>query len=151
MSFLLTDRQMSMRGVVNSAGSVTSTVNYDAYGNVLSTSTGTPGEFGYAGYRYDEAPTGLYLDNARVYDPASGRWLSQDPEGFGAGDSNLYRYVNNNPVNGTDPSGFQPAADEIVGKEVKKGEKANIDKNTFLDGKGKVEVFSNRLFVSRSG
>src|SRR5260370_16597012 len=27
--------------------------------------------------------------------------------GFDAGDSNLYRYVNNNPTVGTDPSGFQ--------------------------------------------
>jgi hypothetical protein len=28
-----------------------------------------------------------------------------DPLGFGAGDSNLYRYVNNGPTNATDPSG----------------------------------------------
>jgi hypothetical protein len=33
------------------------------------------------------------------------RWLSQDPLGFGAGDSNLYRYVNNRSTNATDPSG----------------------------------------------
>ena len=50
-----------------------------------------------------------YFNNARVYDPASGRWLSQDPMGFDAGDSNLYRYVNNRPTNATDPSGLQEA------------------------------------------
>src|SRR5271170_5578909 len=64
VSLLLTDRQMSMRGIVDSTGTVISTVDYDAYGNVIS--VGVPGEFGYAGYRYDAAPTELYLDNARV-------------------------------------------------------------------------------------
>ncbi len=34
-------------------------------------------------------------------------WLSQDPAGFAAGDSNLYRYVGNSPTNATDPSGLQ--------------------------------------------
>src|SRR5262249_27304630 len=33
------------------------------------------------------------------------RWLGQDPLGFDAGDSNLYRYVHNAPLNYTDPSG----------------------------------------------
>jgi hypothetical protein len=36
-----------------------------------------------------------------------GRWVSQDPLGFGAGDSNLYRYVNNAPTNHVDPSGLR--------------------------------------------
>ena len=31
--------------------------------------------------------------------------MQQDPDGFSAGDSNLYRYVNNAPTNATDPSG----------------------------------------------
>ena len=105
VSLLLTDRQESMRGVVNSLGVVTSTTDYDAFGNLLPGTT-TPTEFGYAGYRYDAAPTGLYLDNARVYDPASQRWTTRDPMEFDAGDSNLYRYVNNGPTNGVDSSGL---------------------------------------------
>lgn len=32
-----------------------------------------------------DAATGYYDNNARVYDPVAGRWLSQDPEGFAAG------------------------------------------------------------------
>ncbi len=35
-----------------------------------------------------------------------GRWLSQDPIGFAAGDANLYRYVGNGATNATDPSGL---------------------------------------------
>jgi hypothetical protein len=40
-----------------------------------------------------------------VLDVVTGRWLEEDPEGFDAGDADLYRYVGNNPTNATDPSG----------------------------------------------
>ena len=42
----------------------------------------------------------------RWYDAGVGRWLSQDPIGFAAGDANLYRYVGNGATNATDPSGL---------------------------------------------
>jgi hypothetical protein len=47
----------------------------------------------------------LQYNQARWYDSTTGRWISQDPLGFDAGDSNLYRYVNNRPNDYTDPSG----------------------------------------------
>jgi hypothetical protein len=43
-----------------------------------------------------------------MFDPSQGRWLSEDPIGFSAGDANLFRYVVNDPTNATDPSGLQP-------------------------------------------
>ncbi len=46
----------------------------------------------------------------RWYDPKVGRWISEDPIGFAAGDSNLYRYVGNSPTNATDPNGLQSVA-----------------------------------------
>jgi hypothetical protein len=49
---------------------------------------------------------------ADMYDPKIGRWLSQDPVGYAAGDANLYRYVNNGPTNHTDPSGLD--SDELI-------------------------------------
>ncbi|NBR07889.1 MAG: RHS repeat-associated core domain-containing protein, partial [Planctomycetes bacterium] len=49
---------------------------------------------------------GIYYYRARWYDPGSGRFISQDPIGFEAGDPNLYRYVGNAPGDGTDPSGL---------------------------------------------
>jgi hypothetical protein len=45
--------------------------------------------------------------------------LLVDPLGFDAGDSNLYRYVNNGPVSGKDPSGFQEQTDWLF-QEVSK-------------------------------
>jgi RHS repeat-associated protein len=50
-------------------------------------------------------PDSLQYHRARWYDPLSGRWTSEDPLGFAAGDSNLYRYVHNSPTNATDSSG----------------------------------------------
>jgi hypothetical protein len=41
-------------------------------------------------------------------DAATGRWTSQDPLRYAGGDSNLYRYVKNNPTNRDDPSGLDP-------------------------------------------
>jgi RHS repeat-associated protein len=40
------------------------------------------------------------VNHSRWYDPAIGRWLSEDPSGFGGGDDNLYRYCGraDNPV-----------------------------------------------------
>lgn len=52
---------------------------------------------------YDQE-TGLYHMGPRYYDPALGRWLSEDPVGI-AGGINLYAYAGNDPVNGRDPSG----------------------------------------------
>jgi hypothetical protein len=40
--------------------------------------------------------------------------MSQDPLGFDAGDSNLYRYVKNAPTNGTDPSGDELRAEDLT-------------------------------------
>jgi RHS repeat-associated protein len=60
--------------------------------------------YGYTGRELD-SETGLYYYRARYYAPTTGRFISEDPMGFGAGDTNLYRYVFNNATNYTDPSG----------------------------------------------
>jgi len=60
--------------------------------------------------RFFDADTGLYYYRARHYDAGTGRFNQEDPLHFGAGDHNIYRYVANNPVNFTDPSGMASAA-----------------------------------------
>ena len=54
-----------------------------------------------------DAETGLYYYRARYYDAENGKFISEDPIGFEAGDANLYRYVGNNPGNGVDPMGLE--------------------------------------------
>ena len=43
---------------------------------------------------------------SRWYDATVGRWLSQDPIAFGAGDANLYRYCGNDVASSADPTGL---------------------------------------------
>jgi len=59
-------------------------------------------------------PSGLYYMRARYYDPSVGRFISEDPLGFGGGDVNLFAYVQNDPVNRIDPLGLQ-AGSEVIG------------------------------------
>ena len=58
----------------------------------------------YANGAYDTI-TGQYQFGRRYYNPSDGRWTSQDPLGFKAGDSNLYRYSFNQSTDFADPSG----------------------------------------------
>jgi RHS repeat-associated protein len=62
--------------------------------------------FGYTGREID-SESSFYYYRARYYVPALGRFLSSDPIGFGGGDTNLYRYVGNNPIRYNDPSGLK--------------------------------------------
>jgi RHS repeat-associated protein len=92
----------------DSFGNVTNETHYDADG--IEVTAGWPGyvdmAFAYTGRFYDKT-TGLQNNLNRWYDASTGRWLSEDPISFAAGDVNLYRYVGNGPVNWTDPSGLE--------------------------------------------
>ncbi len=79
--------------------------SYDPYGNPLQ-ATAPVTDLNYAGMFYN-ADSGLYLTQYRAYNPAIGRWLSRDPFGERSDPAgNLYRYVNNDPLNNTDPGGL---------------------------------------------
>jgi RHS repeat-associated protein len=79
---------------------------FDAYGNITSeTNSAVDHLFGFTGRQFDES-TGVQNNLNRWYDRAVGRWLGQDPIGFGAGDRNLHRYVGNRPTNSIDPTGL---------------------------------------------
>ncbi len=106
-AWYLTDQLGSVWNVVSWSGTVLDAITYDAYGNILNETSPSNGDrFKFAGMQYDEA-TGLYYDHARYYDPNTGRFVSQDPKGFAAGDTNLYRYVGNSPTIRIDPSGLK--------------------------------------------
>ena len=105
VTYLTADSLGSVRGIVSSTGALTGTTAYDAWRNPQ-----TPGgltaatPFGFAGAYTD--PTGLlYLIN-RYYDPASGQFLSIDPDVSNTQQS--YAYANGNPVSTADPAGTNP-------------------------------------------
>jgi RHS repeat-associated protein len=86
----------SVTSLSNSTGALANTYTFDSFGN-LANSTGTlSNPFQYIGREFD-METGLRYFRFRYFDPAIGRFISEDPIGFDGG-GNFYRYVQNNPV-----------------------------------------------------
>ncbi len=89
----------------DSSQNVSSTTQYDAFGNLVS-STGSPqgplGFNGQYGYQTDQ-DTGFQLLGHRYYDPSTGRFLTRDPAKDG---QNWYDYCRNNPLCWQDPRGL---------------------------------------------
>jgi RHS repeat-associated protein len=101
----LADALGSTFALTDSTGTVQTSYNYDPFGNTTFNGSSTS-TYQYTGRENDG--TGVYFYRARYYNPTTGRFLSEDPIEFAAGDTNLYRYVFNNPVNSIDPTGFFP-------------------------------------------
>ena len=102
---LVQDHLGSVRLVVDVAsGEVAQRIDYDAWGEVLQDTRPGFQPFGYAGGLYD-GRTGLVRFGARDYDAKTGRWAAKDPLLFEGGESNLYGYVTQDPVNALDPTG----------------------------------------------
>ena len=138
----------SITSLSDSSGVTAATYQYDPYGNALGGTGSITNPFRFTGREYDSLETGLYYYRARYYDPSVGRFLSEDPVEFKSG-INFYRYVDDNPINATDPSGLFPTwfhreltlglAKAIFGpKCLKKAEEvteanAAQDQNSFAD------------------
>jgi RHS repeat-associated protein len=93
----------------DAATGITAIVNhrvFDAYGQLLAqTNAAVDCFFAFTGRSFDEA-TRLQNNGNRWYDAVLGRWVSQDPYGFEAGDANQSRYLENRPGHATDPTGL---------------------------------------------
>jgi len=88
----------------STAGSVSGTRVYDAFGAELSSTGSWQGAFGYAGgFGYQEDANGFKLLGHRYYDPSTGRFLTRDPIKDGR---NWYAYCRNNSITGVDPNGL---------------------------------------------
>ena len=102
---IICDHLGSPRLVVNTGtGQVVQRMDYDEFGNVILDTNPGFQPFGFAGGLYDRV-TGLVRFGARDYDAETGRWTAKDPIGFEGGDSDLYGYVGNDPINTLDSTG----------------------------------------------
>jgi len=105
--YLAYDQVGSLKLVADSAGNVIKLVQYDSLGNIINDSNPSfVVPFGFAGGLHDR-DTDLLRFGYRDYDPDVGRWTAKDPIFFDGGDTDLYGYVLNNPVNLIDPSGLE--------------------------------------------
>jgi RHS repeat-associated protein len=106
--WFLVDHQGTVKDVIDNAGTVIDHITYDSFGRIVSQTNPIELRFAYTGREWD-GETGQYYYRARYYDPADGRFISEDPIGFSGNDSNLSRYVGNSPTNFIDPSGLETA------------------------------------------
>ena len=103
---IVSDHLESVRLVVNTTnGTVIQRMDYDEFGNVINDTNPGFQPFGYAGGLFDEH-TRFVQFMKRDYDAKTGRWTAKDPIGFEGGQTDLYVYVGNDPVNFTDPTGL---------------------------------------------
>lgn len=122
-SFYLSDALGSTRALTNNQGAVTDSYSYDAFGQLLSSTGTTLNSFLYTGEQKDAA-SGFYYLRSRNYDPVIGRFLTADPyQGTPQEPLSLHKYVyvQNNPVNMTDPTGLYgaeegTAAHQVIGR-----------------------------------
>lgn len=91
--------QGETRYLTDSAGAVTDTYAYTAYGLPVASTGSTPNAYKYGGKYgyYTDGPTGIILAGARWYSPYLMRWLTRDPIGYEGG-TNLYEYVGGRPI-----------------------------------------------------
>ncbi len=104
--YLTYDQVGSLRVVADASGNVVKIIEYDSFGNIINdTNPSFTIPFGFAGGLHDR-DTNLVRFGFRDCDPDIGRWTAKDPILFIAGDTDLYGYCLNDPVNFIDPWGW---------------------------------------------
>ncbi|GAA0622628.1 hypothetical protein GCM10009422_18250 [Brevundimonas kwangchunensis] len=99
--WLAADERQSVINLSDDSGNTLNINRYDEYGVPAQ---GNSDRFQYTGQAIIEP--GLYNYRNRAYAPQFGRFLQNDPIGYGDG-PNLYAYVGGDPVNMTDPWGLE--------------------------------------------
>jgi RHS repeat-associated protein len=104
------DHLGSVIAVTNASGDITGSWKYDAFGKQARLENGNAVEHsrGYTGTLLDDETETNFM-GARQYDPELGRFLSADPlisDPLSTQGLNRYSYVQNDPLNATDPTGL---------------------------------------------
>jgi RHS repeat-associated protein len=107
--YMAADERGSIVLITDNSGGLVQRNKYDDYGMP---DTANSGRFQYTGQIW-LGDAMLYYYKSRVYHPQLSRFLQTDPIGY-AGGANLYSFVQNDPVNFTDPMGLQQVPWNVV-------------------------------------
>jgi RHS repeat-associated protein len=120
--FFQQDHEGSVTHLTDASGVVIEKYRYDAFGlptiyspgGTVRSTTIYDNRFLFTGREYAATYQNTYVPaftfyeyRARAYNPTLGRFMSEDPKLFDAGDYNLFRYCHNDPIDFTDPTGTQ--------------------------------------------
>jgi RHS repeat-associated protein len=125
------DALQSVLGQSGHEGSILAKQTYSSFGSLLSQTGLSNNTQKYTGREIDKE-TGLYNYRNRIYDPAAGRFISEDLMGFSAG-INFYTYCFNNPIICNDPSGDIGVAGALIGGGVDLGLQLLLNGGDFSD------------------
>jgi RHS repeat-associated protein len=111
--FLNQDHEGSVTHLTDTSGNIIERYRYDAFGaptfyngsGAQISTTAYGNRFLFTGREYAGALA--YEYRARMYSSYLGRFISEDPKLFDAGDYNLFRYCHNDPIDNVDPMGLQ--------------------------------------------
>jgi RHS repeat-associated protein len=130
-SFFEQDGSNSITSLSSITASLIDTYVYDSFGTVHTSTGALTNNLQFSSRDFD-AETGLLYLRARYYDPAVGRFVSEDPQRFAAG-LNFYSYVGNNPANYIDPSGERDVYVAIWNRQLLSGGVGHV---AVVDGDG---------------
>ncbi len=103
--YLTYDQIGTLKVVSDASGNVVKKIDYDSFGNIINdTNPSFTIPYSFAGGLNDR-DTGLVRFGYRDYDADIGRWTAKDPIFFEGGDTDLYGYCLNDPLNYVDPYG----------------------------------------------
>jgi len=131
----------SITSLSNAVGALAQTYTFDSFGNQTASSGSLVNSFRYTAREFDPE-INLYYYRARYYDPASGKFVNEDPIGFDGGD-NFYRYVYNGPTGSSDPLGLSPADVQRIQAACKRCTQGLTEGGYRLPGSGGWRGFRN--------
>jgi RHS repeat-associated protein len=123
------DARCDVVAITDAAGNVVERVRFDDFGRAeirgpgggeVRAASAVGCAYGFQGRRLD-AETGLLYFRARMYDPATGRFLQRDPVWDAGNVGGQYTFCGNGPVSGRDPSGMLTGVEEALVQSVASG------------------------------
>jgi RHS repeat-associated protein len=122
-NYFISDGHGSTRMLADIGGTVINVMVYDSYGNLIASNGTLQTAYLYSGQQFD-SDLELYYNRARYLNTGTGRFWTMDGD-YGSQEDPLslhkYLYAEDNPVDGSDPSGNDDLISLSVGESLDAG------------------------------